>query len=210
VQAVGHLPLDVNQLNIDMLSASAHKFNGPKGVGFLYKRDTVKLPPMIDGGHQESGLRAGTENVAGIVGTAVALRSHIDHLDSNMAHLQRLEGIVKSVIAEGILKARFNGHQDRHLPGLLSVSLPNMDAEGLLHILDIKGVAVSTGAACNSQETVLTHVLRAIRLPVSHASGTIRISFSRDNTESEAETLAAFLVRLYRKLMPRRVFSAVL
>jgi cysteine desulfurase len=210
VQAVGHLPLNVNQLNIDMLSASAHKFNGPKGVGFLYKRDTVKLPPMIDGGHQESGLRAGTENVAGIVGTAVALRRHVEHLDSNMEHLRKLESIVKTVIRDGVPEARFNGHPERHLPGLLSLSLPGMDAEGLLHILDLKGVAVSTGAACNSKETILSHVLRAIQLPVSHASGTIRISFSRDNTEPEAKTLAAFLVRLYRKLMPRRVFSAVL
>jgi cysteine desulfurase len=199
VQAVGHLHLNVNQLNIDMLSASAHKFNGPKGVGFLYKRDTVKLPPMIDGGHQESGLRAGTENVASIVGTAVALRRHVEHLDSNMAHLRKLESIVKSVITEGVLKARFNGHPERHLPGLLSLSLPNMEAEGLLHILDLKGVAVSTGAACNSKETVLSHVLRAIRLPVPHASGTIRISFSRDNTEAEATGLAGFFVRFYNK-----------
>ena len=199
MQAVGHLHLNVNQLNIDMLSASAHKFNGPKGVGFLYKRDTVKLPPMIDGGHQESGLRAGTENVASIVGTAVALRRHVEHLDSNMAHLRKLESIVKSVITEGVLKARFNGHPERHLPGLLSLSLPNMEAEGLLHILDLKGVAVSTGAACNSKETVLSHVLRAIRLPVPHASGTIRISFSRDNTEAEATGLAGFFVRFYNK-----------
>jgi cysteine desulfurase len=199
VQAVGHLPLDVNQLNIDMFSASAHKFNGPKGVGFLYKRDSVKLPPMIDGGHQESGLRAGTENVAGIVGATCALRKHVDSLDSNMEHLRKLEVIVKSVITEGVPEARFNGHPERHLPGLISLSLPGMDAEGLLHILDIKGVAVSTGAACNSKETVLSHVLRAIRLQVPHASGTIRISFSRDNTEAEATTLAGFLVRFYNK-----------
>ena len=199
VQAVGHLPIDVNQLNIDMLSASAHKFNGPKGVGFLYKRNDIKLQPLIDGGHQESGLRAGTENVAGIVGTAVALRKHVDHLDGNMAHLRKLEVIVKSVITEGIPEARFNGHPDRHLPGLISLSLPGMEAEGLLHILDLKGVAVSTGAACNSKETVLSHVLRAIRLQVPHASGTIRISFSRDNTEAEATTLAGFLVRFYNK-----------
>jgi cysteine desulfurase len=198
MQAVGHLPLDVKQLNIDLLSASAHKFNGPKGVGFLYKRDSVKLPPMIDGGHQESGLRAGTENVSGIVGTVCALRKHVEHLGSNMEHLRKLEVVVKSVITEGVPEARFNGHPERHLPGLLSLSLPGMDAEGLLHILDIKGVAVSTGAACNSKETVLSHVLRAIRLPVPHASGTIRISFSRDNTEAEATALAGFLARLYR------------
>jgi len=199
VQAVGHLPIDVNQLNIDMLSASAHKFNGPKGVGFLYKRDTVKLPPLIDGGHQESGLRAGTENVAGIVGTAVALRKNVEHLDRNMAHLSSLEKIMKTVISEGIPEARFNGHPDRHLPGLLSLSLPGMNAEGLLHILDLKGIAVSTGAACNSKETILSHVLRAIHLTIPHASGTLRISFSKDTTESDATTLASFLVRLYRK-----------
>jgi cysteine desulfurase len=199
VQAVGHLPVDVRRLGVDMLSASAHKFNGPKGVGFLYRRDGVRLPPMIDGGHQESGLRAGTENVAGIVGTAVALCKHIDHLDRNMEHLRRLEGIVKSVISNGVPEARFNGHPEKHLPGLISLSLPGMDAEGLLHILDIKGIAVSTGAACNSKETILSHVLRAIQLPVSLASGTIRISFSMDNTEAEAKTLASFIVRLYRK-----------
>jgi cysteine desulfurase len=199
VQAVGHLPVDVNLLGVDMLSASAHKFNGPKGVGFLYKRDSVKLPPLIDGGHQESGLRAGTENVAGIVGTAVALRKHIDNLDRNMEHLRKLEKIVKTAITDGILDARFNGHPERHLTGLISLSLPGMDAEGLLHILDLKGIAVSTGAACNAKETVISHVLRAIQLPVPLASGTIRISFSRDNTEAEATALASFLVRLYRK-----------
>jgi cysteine desulfurase len=199
VQAVGHLPVDVRRLGVDMLSASAHKFNGPKGVGFLYRRDGVRLPPMIDGGHQESGLRAGTENVAGIVGTAVALCKHIDHLDRNMEHLRRLEGIVKSVISNGVPEARFNGHPEKQKPGLISLSLPGMDAEGLLHILDIKGIAVSTGAACNSKETILSHVLRAIQLPVSLASGTIRISFSMDNTEAEAKTLASFIVRLYRK-----------
>jgi cysteine desulfurase len=154
---------------------------------------------MIDGGHQESGLRAGTENVAGIVGAAVALRKHVEHLDSNMEHLRKLESIVKTVIRDGVPEARFNGHPERHLPGLLSLSLPGMDAEGLLHILDLKGIAVSTGAACNSRETVLSHVLRAIRLPVPLASGTIRISFSMDNTEAEAKTLASFLVRLYRQ-----------
>jgi len=199
VQAVGHLPVDVNRLGVDMLSASAHKFNGPKGVGFLYKRDSVKLPPLIDGGHQESGLRAGTENVSGIVGAAVALRKHVDNLSHNMAHLSNLERIVKTAITDGVPDARFNGHPERHLPGLLSLSLPGMDAEGLLHILDIKGVAVSTGAACNSKETVISHVLRAIQLPIPHASGTIRISFSKDNTEAEATALASFLVRLCRK-----------
>jgi cysteine desulfurase len=201
VQAVGHLPVDVKPLNIDLLSASAHKFNGPKGVGFLYKRDSVKLAPLIDGGHQESGLRAGTENVAGIVGTAVALRKHVDHLDRNMQHLRSLERIMKTVITEGIPGARFNGHPERHLPGLISLSLPGMDAESLLHILDIKGIAVSTGAACNSKETMISHVVSAIQLPVPYASGTIRISFSRDNTEVEASDLAGFLVRLYRKLV---------
>jgi cysteine desulfurase len=200
VQAVGHLPVDVNRLGVDMLSASAHKFNGPKGVGFLYKRDSVKLPPLIDGGHQESGLRAGTENVAGIVGTAVALRKHVDNLSQNMEHLSNLEKIVKTVITDGIADARFNGHPDRHLPGLLSLSLPGMDAEGLLHILDLKGIAVSTGAACNARETVISHVLRAIQLPVALASGTIRISFSKDNTEAEANELASFLVRLYTRM----------
>jgi cysteine desulfurase len=199
VQAVGHLPVDVKLLNIDMLSASAHKFNGPKGVGFLYKRDGVKLPPLIDGGHQESGLRAGTENVAGIVGTAVALRKHVDNISCNMEHLLKLEKIMKTIITEGIPEARFNGLPARHLPGLISLSLPGMNAEGLLNILDLKGGAVSTGSACNSKETVISYVLRAIQLPVPLASGTIRISFSKDNTEAEASALASFLVRLYRK-----------
>jgi len=200
VQAVGHVPVDVTGLGVDMLSASAHKFNGPKGVGFLYKRDGVKLSPLIDGGHQESGLRAGTENVAGIVGTAVALRKHVDNLSQNMAHLRHLEKIVKTIITEGIAEARFNGHPERHLPGLLSLSLPGMDAEGLLHILDLKGIAVSTGAACNAKETVISHVLSAIQLPVPLASGTVRISFSKDNTEAEANELASFLVRLYTRM----------
>jgi cysteine desulfurase len=116
-----------------------------------------------------------------------------------MKHLCKLEKIMKTIITEGIPEARFNGHPERHLPGLISLSLPGMNAEGLLNILDLKCVAVSTGSACNSKETVISHVLRAIQLPMPYASGTIRISFSKDNTEAETMVLASFLVRLYRK-----------
>lgn len=200
VQAVGHIRINVAELDVDLLSASAHKFNGPKGTGFLYKRSGVHLPPYLDGGYQETGKRAGTENVAGIVGMACALKNHLVNLSDNMRKLQCMAELLTSKISAAIPDAKFNGHPTQRLPGLINLSLPEISGESLLHLLDLKGIFVSTGAACNSKDNVVSHVLQAINLPANYASGTIRISLSKENTETEALTIADAIINLYSKL----------
>jgi cysteine desulfurase len=200
VQAVGHIPVNVSDLGVDLLSASAHKFNGPKGVGFLYRRDGVVLPPCIDGGQQESGIRAGTENVAGIVGMACALRNRVASLPDTMDRLRKMGELVVEEIRRHVPEAQGNGHPNRRLPGLISLSIPDASAESLLHLLDLKGISVSTGSACNADSTVVSHVLRAIGLPDPLAEGTIRISFGIYNSLSEARSVADGIAALCTRL----------
>lgn len=200
VQAIGHIPVNVAVLGVDLLSASAHKFNGPKGVGFLFKRNEVLLPSFMNGGYQEAGFRAGTENVAGIVGMACALKNHISSLAENINRLESMAFRFKSRISEKIPAAIFNGHPTQCLPGMVSVSLPGISGESLLHLLDLKGIYVSTGAACNSKDTVVSHVLRAINLSDALSTGTLRVSFSKDNNDEDAVTIADTIAGLYNKL----------
>lgn len=190
VQAVGHIPIDVNVLGVDMLSASAHKFNGPKGVGFLYVRTGTPLVPLIDGGGQEHGMRAGTENVAGVVGMAVALQEHMDHLAQEAIYLH---GLAYTLIAQ-LKQYRFDFHLNgstNRVPGSLSLSFKGADGEMLLHRLDLMGTAVATGSACNSKETELSHVINAIQVPEEYANGTIRITLGMDNTEEQMYIIAS-------------------
>jgi cysteine desulfurase len=205
VQAIGHIPLDVDDLQVDLLSASAHKFNGPKGIGFLYKRLGTPLASFIDGGGQENGQRAGTENVAGILGMAVALKNNLQNIACTVKHLQHLTDLIVSRISEAIPEAVFNGHPAKRLPGLVSISFSNLSGESLLHLLDLKGVLVSSGAACNSKKTVISHVLKAIRLQRQYATGTIRISLSKDNTDTDVITIAETLIDLYRKQVKSKI-----
>lgn len=194
VQAVGHIPVDVKKLGVDMLSASAHKFNGPKGIGFLYVKRDTELESFIDGGQQEAGHRAGTENVAAIVGMATALKLNCERMSENRRRLKVLSNTFKNIIAEHLPDAVFNGDQARRLPGHISLSLPSISAEGLLHVLDLQGIAVSTGAACNSKSTEISHVLKAIGLSDKLAKGTIRITFGKNNTEDQAQYVADKIV----------------
>jgi len=184
VQAVGHIPIDVHKLGVDMLSASAHKFNGPKGIGFLYIKKGAKIGALIDGGAQEKGIRAGTENVAAIVGMATALEQNCKDLDENQMHIETLE----SKVLDGLSGLDFirNGSQ-RHLPGNVSLSFRHASGEAILHRLDLNGICISTGAACDSVNTQVSHVIRAIGVPDEYALGTIRISLGKDNTEEEIE-----------------------
>lgn len=195
VQAVGHLEIDVKKLGVDMLSASAHKFNGPKGVGFLYIRNGVKMVPYLDGGHQEYGVRAGTENIASIVGMAVALKNNIDSLQSNRAHIMHLEKILLSKMEEAGISYVRNGSNNT-LPGLVSLSFDGKDGEAILHRLDLMGISISTGAACDSKKTDISHVLRAIHLSDNLAKGTIRISLGKYNTEEDVENIVAALRKI--------------
>ncbi len=188
VQVVGHVPINVHELNVDMLSASAHKFNGPKGIGFLYVRNGVEIPPFLDGGAQESGKRAGTENVASIVGMAVALNNNCVNMEYNRSYVKSLEDLLLTKLNESGLDFIRNGAQD-HIPGNISLSFKDADGEMLLHRLDLMGICVSTGSACDSKNTQISHVLRAIGLPEEYARGTIRISLSKDNTPEEIDRI---------------------
>lgn len=188
VQAVGHIPLAVHDLDVDILSASAHKFNGPKGVGFLYIKKGTKVYSYIDGGAQESNLRAGTENVAGIVGMATALKQNCEHLQENIQWLKTLESEFISRLDKSGIDYIRNGGESR-LPGLISLSFPNADGEAILHRMDLSGIYISTGSACNSIRTEISHVLRSIQLADKYATGTIRISFGKTNTLHDVETI---------------------
>ena len=184
VQAVGHVPINVKNLGVDMLSASAHKFNGPKGIGFLYIRKGVKICSLIDGGKQESGFRAGTENVACIVGMAEALKNNCDSSEKNQIKIKQLENILIDNLNKSKIAYVKNGGQNT-LPGLISLSFENQNGESILHRMDLMGICISTGSACDSTNTKISHVLQAIDLPENLAKGTVRISLGRHNTTDD-------------------------
>ena len=197
VQAVGHTVIDVKELDVDYLSASAHKFNGPKGVGFLYIKNGKKISPLINGGMQEKGLRAGTENVAGIVGMAVALKKNCDGLLYNMEYLRQLEEHLLNYLRTNRIDFIRNGIN--HIPGNISLSFAGIEGEMLLHRLDLKKILISTGSACDSKNVQLSHVIHAIGVDKKYAMGTIRISLSKDNTQEEVTTIAKAIVDILRK-----------
>ncbi len=196
VAAAGKIPIDAGVLGVDMLSASAHKFGGPQGVGFLYVKKGTPLCPLLYGGSQENSMRAGTENVAGIVGAAAALRSCCEKMKEAADRLFRLE----ERLIDGLRGADFirNGAAD-HVPGLVSLSFRGVDGESILHRLDLKGIAISTGAACDSVRTRTSHVVDAIGVPDEYAKGTVRISFGRDNTEEDADRIASELLAVIKE-----------
>lgn len=189
VQCVGHINVDVKDLNVDMLSASAHKFNGPKGIGFLYIKKGTIIHQLINGGSQEKGYRAGTENVAAIVGMATALKENVDSLYDNTKHIQEVEEAFVSRMKENKIDFIRNG-SNNHLPGIVNISIKNSNGEMLLHRLDLMGIYISTGSACDSVNNQVSHVIKAIKVPEEYAEGTIRISFGKDNTVYDAITIA--------------------
>ncbi len=196
VQAVGHIEVDVISLGVDMLSASAHKFNGPKGVGFLYVRKGSKIAPFLDGGAQEFGMRAGTENVAAIVGMAVALKENITSLEKSTSFILEMENMLLDRLTVSGVDFIRNGAKDNCAPGNISLSFRGLEGEMLLHRLDLKGICVSTGAACDSKNTRISHVLRAIGLDDEYATGTIRISLGKNNTPEEVNKIADAIISI--------------
>lgn len=198
VQAVGHIPIDVNKLGVDMLSASAHKFNGPKGIGFLYIKKGTHLKPFITGGAQESNMRAGTENIASIVGMATALKKNVQTMNETSSRLLKLEAQLINDLNLRRIDFIRNG-AERHLPGNISLSFPGHDGEALLHRLDLMGICVSTGAACDSQNTQISHVLKAINLDERYARGTIRISLGRNNSEEDIALISEALCKILKE-----------
>ncbi|MBR3469758.1 MAG: cysteine desulfurase [Lachnospiraceae bacterium] len=185
VQAIGHEDINVKDLDIDFLSASGHKFNAMKGTGFLYIKSGSQIEPYQNGGMQERGMRAGTENVAGIICMAYALKRNCEALEQNREHIKDLENIILHGLNEKKIAYKRNGGKEV-LPGLLSLSFPDADGEAILRRMDLMGICISTGSACNSKAVETSHVLEAISLPEKYALGTIRISLGKNNTEEEA------------------------
>lgn len=195
VQAVGHIHIDVKELGVDMLSASGHKFNGPKGVGFLYIKKGTKLNSLISGGGQERGMRAGTENVAAIYAMAVALEQNCAALDENIEKLRKMEGLFVDKLSKSGVDFIRNGAQ-KHLSGLVNISIKGASGEMLLHRLDLKKIYISTGSACDSVNTRVSHVIEAIGVPKEYAEGTIRVSFGKGNTLDEAVRTAEAIIEI--------------
>ena len=188
VQAVGHLPIDVEADHIDLLSASAHKFHGPKGVGFLFARKGIRLTNLIEGGAQERGKRAGTENVPGIVGMAAALRETAGNMDANTAHLLPLRNKLIAGLRE-IPHAALNGDEASRLPGNVNFCFEGIEGESLLLLLDDRGICASSGSACTSGSLDPSHVLLAIGRKHDVAHGSLRLSLGEDATETEVDYL---------------------
>lgn len=200
VQAVGNVAIDVKDLGIDALSMSAHKFHGPKGVGVLYVSNKVKFEKLIEGGHQERNKRAGTENVAGIVGIGKAIEIATKNLEKNTNHLKELRDYYIKNIEEKIKYVRLNGDRKNRLPGNANISFRFIEGESLLLNLDLKGICASSGSACTSGSLDPSHVLLAIGLPHEIAHGSLRISFGIDNTKEDVDYLIDNLVEIITRL----------
>ena len=186
VQAVGHIPVDVEAWNVDLLSLSGHKFGGPKGIGALYMRKPLRLPALIQGGGQEKGRRSGTENVPGAVGMAAALKEAVDHLPQESARLAALRD--KLIAGLSVLPyTRLTGHPVKRLPGTASFVFEGVEGEALLLHLDAKGICASSGSACSSASLDPSHVLLSIGLPHAIAHGSLRLSLGAENTEEDVD-----------------------
>ena len=203
VQAGGSLPLDVAALNSDLLSLSAHKFYGPKGVGILYTRQGIRLLPQLQGGSQERGRRAGTENVAGIVGAATALRLAYEDLPRVMPRIIALrDRLIAGVLT--IPGSHLTGHPTGRLPNNASFVFEGVEGESILLNLDLLGIAASTGSACTSGSVDPSHVLIAIHLPVELAHGSLRLTLGKANTDEDVDTLLTALPGIIEKLRQLR------
>jgi len=198
VQAIGHIKIDVQELGIDFLSASAHKFYGPKGIGFLYIRKGTEISSYLDGGAQENSLRAGTENIAAIIGMATALMENCNKIDSHTFHIGRLEHLLLNALNEENISFVRNGGSNT-LPGLISLSFAGYNGEAILHRMDLAGISISTGSACNGNSTATSHVLKAIGHNEDLAKGTIRISLGKYNTEDDIKQILRVLTRILKK-----------
>lgn len=199
VQAAGHLAIDVKAQNIDMLSMSAHKFHGPKGIGALYCRKGIRLPNLIEGGAQERGRRAGTEAVYAVAGMAAALKEANDRMADNTAKVTAL----RDRLIDGLLKidcSRLNGDRTQRLPGNVNVSFEGVEGESLLLYLDMKGISASSGSACTSGSLDPSHVLLAIGLPHEVAHGSLRLTLCETNTQEEVDYIISCVPEIIERL----------
>ena len=200
VQAAGAIPLNVKEIGADMLSFSAHKFYGPKGIGVLYIRSGLKIEKLVSGGHQERSMRGGTTNVPAVVGMAEALRIATQSLDENAAYVSAIRDRFIHRVLREIPYVKLNGHPEKRLPANANFSFRYIEGESLLFSLDLKNIAVSSGSACSSGSLEPSHVLLAMGLPEGLAHGSIRFSFGKDNTMEEADYAADALKEIVVKL----------
>lgn len=200
VQASGRIPLSVDDLNVDLLSLSAHKLYGPKGVGALFVRRGVRLASQSVGGHQERERRAGTENVAGIVGFGAASRLAREEMEQRINHDRQCRDQFEEKVLASMTDVEINGDRDRRLPHLSNISFRFIEGEGLLINLDLKGVAVSTGSACSSGTLEPSPVIRALGRDDERARGSIRFSFGKDNTPEEVDYTVEALIDAVKRL----------
>lgn len=206
VQSFGKIDVDVKRLGVDLLSISAHKINGPKGIGALFIKKGTPIHPLIFGGGQEREMRAGTENTSGIVGFGEAVRQIQEHRDSDNKKVERLASKLKQGIEESIPKVKFNGPEKNRIHGTLNFSFYGLEAEAILLSLATKEIYVSTGSACSEDTEEVSHVLNAIGLRPEEARGTLRISLGRLNTEEDIDTILDELPEIVHKL---REISAI-
>ncbi|HOB90490.1 MAG: cysteine desulfurase NifS [Bacillota bacterium] len=200
VQTVGAIPVNIRELGADLVSMSAHKFYGPKGVGALYVRKGVRITPLIHGGPHEKKRRAGTQNVAGAVGMAKALELAVEQMDQEVPRLTRLREKMIDAILSRIDHVRINGHRTRRLPNNVNVSIEYVEGEAILLNLDVKGIAVSSGSACSSESLSPSHVLLAMGVPPEVAHGSLRLSMGRGTTEDDVDYVVEALVDIVAKL----------
>ncbi|MDO4304669.1 MAG: cysteine desulfurase NifS [Bacillota bacterium] len=200
VQAYGHLPIDVEELHIDMLSASAHKIHGPKGIGFLYIRKGVKIRSFIHGGAQERGRRAGTENVPGVVGFEAAVKKAFDGLEERADKERKLRDYLIERLEKEVPYCRLNGDRTKRLPGNVNFSFQFIEGESLLIMLDMKQICASSGSACTSGSLDPSHVLLAIGLPHEIAHGSLRLTLSEENTIEELDYVVESVKEIVEKL----------
>ena len=198
VQAVGSMPVSFSDIGADLLSFSAHKFHGPKGIGGLIVRKGVTLPSLIDGGSQEFHRRAGTENLPAILGMAEALRISCKEMDSNNEHILALHELFAALMKKEVPQVLFHGEKTNAHPGISNFYVPGMDGEKMLLLLDCKGFAVSGGAACTSREKAVSHVLTAIGCPKEEAGNSLRISIGYDNTKDEIRALVSAFASIWK------------
>jgi len=206
VQAIGHLAVSVKELQIDLLTASAHKFNGAKGTGFLFIRDGISLPRYVFGGEQELGKRAGTENAAGIVALGCALEENVSMLKSESEKQRSLVRLTIKGLRASIPDIIVNAEAADRLPGTLNITFSNATGEAVMHLLDLKGICVSTSSACNSGKDEPSHVLLAIGLSEQQAKSSIRISYGRYNTTDEADEIVRAITKAYAKIVQTLTF----
>jgi cysteine desulfurase len=200
VQSVGKIPVDVNDLGVDMLSISSHKIHGPKGVGALYVRKGTNISPIVFGGNHERGMRSGTENVSGIVGFAKAMELAAKRLDADSTHMTQMRDSLISRVFDTISDVRLNGHPSKRLPNNANISFKYVEGESMLMLLDMQGIAVSTGSACSSKSLKASHVLSALKIEDEFIHGSLRISLGRENNMDDIEYVADALQETITKL----------